>query len=227
MIIVPVIDLLAGRAVLARGGQRDRYRPIDSPLCHDGDALSLVARLHDMFASRTLYIADLDAILGQGDHTPLLREIIRRFPTLTLWLDAGFSNPSAVESTCENIRCRPVIGSESWRDPAPAPTDSVLSIDHGTYGMRDPSGIAADPGRHPRDLILMSLGCVGTNAGPDLVLLDYYATTTPGHTRLFVAGGVRDVADLHAVQDAGAAGVLLASALHTGRITAPDLAAFS
>ena len=38
------------------------------------------------------------------------------------------------------------------------------------------------------------------------------------------AGGVRDAADLRSLTDAGAAGVLIASALHDGRIGRKELA---
>jgi phosphoribosylformimino-5-aminoimidazole carboxamide ribotide isomerase len=42
---------------------------------------------------------------------------------------------------------------------------------------------------------------------------------------LLAGGGVRDVADLRALADAGAAGALVATALHSGAIGADDLRA--
>jgi phosphoribosylformimino-5-aminoimidazole carboxamide ribotide isomerase len=40
---------------------------------------------------------------------------------------------------------------------------------------------------------------------------------------VYAAGGVRDTRDLQALRDIGAAGVLVASALHNGRIAMQDL----
>jgi phosphoribosylformimino-5-aminoimidazole carboxamide ribonucleotide (ProFAR) isomerase len=41
--------------------------------------------------------------------------------------------------------------------------------------------------------------------------------------RVFAAGGVRNMDDIRALRDAGAAGVLVASALHEGNIKTGDL----
>jgi phosphoribosylformimino-5-aminoimidazole carboxamide ribotide isomerase len=48
-----------------------------------------------------------------------------------------------------------------------------------------------------------------------------------GARRLYAAGGVRGRHDLQVLRDAGIAGVLVASALHDGRLTSADLAEFS
>ena len=42
---------------------------------------------------------------------------------------------------------------------------------------------------------------------------------------LLAGGGVRDVADLHALADAGAAGALVGTALHSGAIGRDELSA--
>ena len=44
-----------------------------------------------------------------------------------------------------------------------------------------------------------------------------------GGRRVYAAGGVRNRADIEALHAAGAAGVLIATALHTGTIKAGDL----
>jgi phosphoribosylformimino-5-aminoimidazole carboxamide ribotide isomerase len=41
--------------------------------------------------------------------------------------------------------------------------------------------------------------------------------------RVYAAGGVRDMDDVRALRDAGASGVLVATALHEGKIKAGDL----
>jgi len=66
---------------------------------------------------------------------------------------------------------------------------------------------------------------VGTTAGPDLARLARCRALAP-KSRCYSAGGVRDIRDLERLQDAGAAGALLASALHDGLINAEAAAAF-
>jgi phosphoribosylformimino-5-aminoimidazole carboxamide ribotide isomerase len=68
----------------------------------------------------------------------------------------------------------------------------------------------------------MTLARVGSGAGPDL---DRHATIgkRAGGRAIYLAGGLRDRRDLAAVKKSGAAGILVASALHDGRISAADL----
>ncbi|HET6305578.1 MAG TPA: HisA/HisF-related TIM barrel protein, partial [Rhodopila sp.] len=61
--------------------------------------------------------------------------------------------------------------------------------------------------------------------GPDTERVSALVARSPA-TRVFGAGGVRHAADITALATAGAAGVLVATALHTGALTAADLAQF-
>ena len=223
MILIPVIDLLQGRAVHARLGQRDRYRPLDTPLCRDGEVLPLVQRFVEEWGFGHLYLADLDAIQTQGDNRALLHAILERFAGLQVWLDGGFSRPEELLPLADQPSLRCVVGSESWDNPAPLPPGCLLSVDSDRTGPRDPSGICSDKERLPAELILMNLERVGSRAGPDLELLSHWRQIAP-EARLYAAGGVRHGRDLAALAEAGAAGVLLASALHAGHLLPSDLA---
>src|SRR3954449_11962344 len=108
--IIPVIDLLGGLVVHARGGERDSYRPLTSPLAASAQPAEVVRRLlppHPaapaepaevvrglltLHAFRSLYIADLDAIRKQGQHSAAVRALHAEHPDLDLWVDAGFAN---------------------------------------------------------------------------------------------------------------------------------------
>ncbi len=227
MIVIPVIDLLRGHAVHAIGGRRSAYRPLDSPLCRHGEVLPLVRRLHEGLGCALLYVADLDAIQGGALQFDVIAGILDAFPDLALWLDGGFRDADALEPVRHLARLRPVIGSESWRATGALPkVEPVLSIDSDAAGLRDPSGIAGDPQRWPDDLILMDLTRVGAAQGPAVAMLRQWRDRAPG-ARLYLAGGVRGPADLDAAAAAGAAGILLASALHEGALGQADLAAFT
>ena len=81
----------------------------------------------------------------------------------------------------------------------------------------------------PDDAICMTLNNVGSNAGPDTARLQ--ALQQLNHARkkpakLFAAG-VRNIDDLLALKQLCIDGALIASALHSGEITAQQLSGFS
>jgi phosphoribosylformimino-5-aminoimidazole carboxamide ribotide isomerase len=76
------------------------------------------------------------------------------------------------------------------------------------------------PGLH--EAIVLDLARVGSGAGPDVVLIAEIHSAFPG-LELLAGGGVRDAGDLRALGDAGAAGALVATALHSGVIGPREL----
>ncbi len=72
----------------------------------------------------------------------------------------------------------------------------------------------------------MTLARVGAGQGPDYERLAGIIARAGGR-RVHAAGGVRDAGDLHRLAEMGVAGVLLASALHDGRLSRADIAAFT
>jgi phosphoribosylformimino-5-aminoimidazole carboxamide ribotide isomerase len=74
-----------------------------------------------------------------------------------------------------------------------------------------------------REAIVLDLARVGGGAGPDVALIAELHAAFPG-LELLAGGGVRDVDDLRALRDAGAAGALVATALHGGVIGRRELA---
>jgi phosphoribosylformimino-5-aminoimidazole carboxamide ribotide isomerase len=68
----------------------------------------------------------------------------------------------------------------------------------------------------------MTLDRVGSDGGPDIERLQDIIRRA-GSRRIYAAGGIRDRADLDRVRAAGAAGALIASALHARKISAGDL----
>jgi uncharacterized protein related to proFAR isomerase len=64
---------------------------------------------------------------------------------------------------------------------------------------------------------VLDLARVGTGMGPDVALIAELHAAFPG-LELLAGGGVRDDGDLRALAGAGAAGALVATALHRGAI---------
>ena len=226
---IPVIDLMGGEVVHARKGDRASYRPLESPLSPTSDAEDVVRGLLAVYPFPTLYVADLDAIQGQGDNVQTLRRIRDTFSALQMWVDNGATTPAAIEALIDADLGAPVVGSESQRDIAliARHRDSrrvVLSLDFRGDIFQGPQEILAEPALWPSRVIVMTLARVGSAAGPDLVRFSAIRSIAGGR-ELYAAGGVRDARDLSALKAAGASGALIATALHERRIDAADLAA--
>lgn len=230
MKLIPVIDLLRGQVVHARGGRRTDYAPIRSPLCRSSAPQAVVDALLELHPFDTLYVADLDAITGRGGQHAILQDLRRRHPDLNLWVDAGLGGPADVAQFLRRGLGRPVVGSESL--PAAAPPDlnawagdPILSLDFRGGRLLGPPELCKHPDCWPARVIVMSLDRVGCGTGPDLDRLASLRRLAPGR-RWYVAGGVRGPQDLAALAEAGADGVLLATALHQGIIDATHLARY-
>lgn len=232
MRIVPVIDLKDGQVVHARGGARETYRPIRSILADSSVPLQLVAGLLSLYPFADLYVADLDAIAGRGDHDELLERLRRAFPDLRLWVDKGLSSEAGCRDWLSRGLGDLVIGSESQSDPAlvgrllreEGSGRIVLSLDFQGESFLGPPALLEEARLWPERVIAMTLARVGGARGPDLERLRDLKARAPDR-RVYAAGGVRDARDLHALADARISGALIASALHDGRITRRDLEA--
>lgn len=223
--LIPVIDLMGGQVVRGVGGKRELYRPIESRLARGAAPLDLVAALLDLHPFERLYIADLDAIQSVGSHAAVVEAIARRFPSLELWLDAGCATLEALERARLLPRTVSILGSESQQDTAlveQAGEAWILSLDQKEGRTLDPAGLFERPALWPSRVIAMALSKVGSDAGPDLEGIDDLLALAR-HRRVYAAGGVRHEGDIAALMGVGAAGVLLASALHDGRLSAATL----
>ena len=98
----------------------------------------------------------------------------------------------------------------------------MLSLDYRGDAFQGPEEILSEPKVWPRRVIVMTLARVGSGAGPDLARVGAIKTIS-GDREIYAAGGVRDAADLAALKAAGAAGALIATALHDGRIGKAEL----
>ena len=219
MEIIPVIDLKGGNVVHAKQGQRDTYRPIVSRLAATSaprDVLDGLLRLHPF---TTVYIADLDAIEAKVGHASLITGLARLHPTTEFWVDSGDL------ASFDQAKVSHVLGSESMAPhenlQAIAPS-TILSLDFRGENFVGPPALLECPALWPQRIIVMTLARVGSGAGPDLERLTSIKKRA-GAALVYAAGGVRNRADLEALRDADIAGVLVASALHDGRLTPADL----
>jgi HisA/HisF family protein len=228
MRIVPVIDLKGGIVVHARRGQREDYAPLRSPLV-DGCDPEVVARaLCAAAQSSVLYVADLDAIAGAPADVQTLAALSAG---AELWVDAGAITPERAGALAAVGVSRNVVGTESLGSAAAGGIDTpprVLSVDLRDGKLISPrpdlaghAAAAAAPLATElgvRELLVIDLARVGSGSGPPLGAVNELAAALPG-LAIYAGGGVRHVDDLRALEAAGAAGALVATALHEGGIT--------
>lgn len=229
MHVIPVIDVQHGVAVAAARGDRASYRPLVTPLAESSDPVSVARGYAGLFTFPILYVADLDGIEGRGRNPGLPAALTAALPDVNLWIDDGTRAHEAVSRIAVDPGATLVIGTESLAgndDVASLrqlPRDSyVLSLDFKGNDFVGPVQVLSEPQYWPEALIVMTLARVGSGEGPDIGRIEKIVAQAGGR-RVYAAGGVRGRDDIEALHRAGAAGVLVATALHTGKLKAGDL----
>jgi HisA/HisF family protein len=230
--IIPVLDLKHGEVVRARAGDRANYQPIVTPLSPTSEAADVLRGLTGLAPFSTVYIADLDAITGEGNHGAVLAALAVAAPDIEFWIDGGFASVAAARAALP-AGMIPVFGSESLTGVEEFEAARkhfgagglVLSLDYRAGGFMGPQEIEDCVELWPSRVILMTLDRVGTGAGPDLDALAALVERAGGRAVL-AAGGVRGEDDLARLRAIGVAGVLVATALHDGRLSPAAVARF-
>ena len=227
MLIIPVIDLLDGQAVHARGGRRAEYAPVCSPLCPSSEPTAVLATLLALHPFAVVYVADLGALLGRERHDATVAKLRAKFPGVTFWVDCGDKQPAG-----NRPGIRTIIGTETGISAAElgglisSSTDYILSLDFNASGLIGDAEILSRPELWPRDVIIMTLPSVGAAKGPAWQVVDEVMGRTENRD-FYGAGGVGDSADLAQATARGMRGALVATALHTGALSSEKLKAES
>ncbi len=229
MDVIPVIDIKDGQVVHAQGGRRDTYRPIRTPLSATSEPADVAAGLLRLFPFRCLYIADLDAIERRRPNDAAIAAIAVVAAGVELWVDNGIADAAAARAWLLRCPHSLVIGSESQdgtQTIAALHNEGrvLLSLDFRGDEFQGAAMLHDDAASWPARVIVMTLARVGAQGGPDAPRVAGIVARAQGRA-VFGAGGVRNRDDLRALADAGAAGVLVATALHTGALTAQDIEA--
>lgn len=237
--IIPVIDLRNGRAVHARGGRRDEYGPLRSRLCDD-DPVALARAYRDDLGCGEVYVADLDAIEGRPPDLGVLRALAAL--GLGLWVDAGVRGAEQFRALRGAGVDSIVLATETLPGPETlrrlgryfGPLRIVFGLDL-RAGVPLLDAAAGWWSSEPFDLLVEAWDCgarrflvldlahVGSGAGfGGLTAAADFRASRRG-AEVAVGGGVAGPADLEHARRAGIDAVLVASALHDGRLTRADL----
>lgn len=230
MLIIPVIDLLDGKVVHAKQGNRSRYQAIQSTLTDGCEPLAVASALLDYYPFQQLYIADLNAIQHVGGHhLSMIEQIARAHPDVTIWVDPGIGKHADLAIWC-NRHFNLILGSENFSSlqdyldvSQQLQSQYMLSLDFMPQGYQGPQALIQGTQHWPKDVILMALSSVGALQGVNLPLIQQFSQHA-SRFNLYAAGGIRDVSDLLQLKQHNVHGALIASALHQQQISPAALA---
>lgn len=250
--IVPVLDLMIGQVVLAQGGNRDAYRPVQSRLTTSSQPVEVAQAIFNQTGCDWLYIADIDSFAGAAPNWQAYQSLLDR--GFGLWIDANW----LVEDRYMEIRNRlgdakrmkMIVSSETlasyeqfaiFEQLRSENVAAIFSLDQ--KGDRIISMQAEINQSSPLELIqrvcdhgveeviILDLGKVGTRNGfPDhssaAELVAEIRSERP-ELVLTSGGGVRNADDVRRWIECGCNHVLVASAIHDCVITPDDCSRFS
>jgi len=240
MRVLGVLDLMHGRAVHARAGDRDQYeavRAVAGNAIEPGDPAALGRAYRDGCGVDELYVADLDAIMGHAAQSRSVSELAAGGP---VWLDAAVSSVERAEHALTLGIARVIVGLEtlcSWEALreicASIGGDRVaFSLDLRDGALMARADVARGEPAHVvaalaveagvDSIVVIDVRRVGTGAGLDLELIRRVRQAAPG-VALLAGGGVRGIEDIQRLADVGCDGVLIATALQRGTLGAADV----
>jgi phosphoribosylformimino-5-aminoimidazole carboxamide ribotide isomerase len=238
MRVIPVLDLLDGKVVHAVGGRRQEYQPISSKWTTSVQAKEVARALMEQYGFQEFYVADLDAIAGRKPNRSTLDAL--RSLELHCWLDGGIRDAATARQMAEMAETV-VVGLETIDGPDALqaiagelpPQRLVFSLDlragrplgdGGAWGQATPKEISRQVlSLGVQRILVLDLARVGSNTGPGSLELCEWLIAQPACRETSLGGGVRGPGDLQSLHTRGVNAVLVASALHDGRIAPEDL----
>jgi phosphoribosylformimino-5-aminoimidazole carboxamide ribotide isomerase len=235
-VLYPAIDLLAGRAVRLRKGERQSAQVYseDPP----EQARAFVAR-----GARYLHVVDLDAAFGEKRQTALIERIAQAVFPVPIQAGGGIRDLRSAEETLAAGAVRIIFGTAAVERPALAgeavkrfgATRVACGIDvkEGKAAVRGwtdaegpaPAHLAAMlAGEGVEWLVVTAIARDGTLEGFDLDLLREVSAAAP-EAKIIASGGAGDLSHLRALSAAGIsglAGAIAGTALYEGRFGVAD-----
>lgn len=241
--VIPVIDLLAGQVVRGIAGRRSEYRPITSQLVAGSQPGAIARALVKQFGFSVGYLADLDAIAGREPAWDVYRAVAEA--GLRPMVDLGLHDLPTAQHMHGLIAAgtleAAVVGLESLPDAqqlrrfldllGPARLIFSLDLNDGRpitqiaqWTAAPPQTIAAEAiAMGVRRLLMLDLARVGMAAGVGTEVLAGSLRRQYPHVELIGGGGIRGAGDLQQLSATGYDAILVASALHDGRLTQDDI----
>jgi len=227
MIVFPAVDILGGRCVQLVQGKRETATSYGDPLlCAESwinqgaEALHIV-NLDGAFGSSKLNAEKItDVIIRTGVKTQLGGGI-RSLDDARSWLDCGVDRIIISTFAADDPECLTILSEEYGSDRVMAGVDARAG-EMVTHGWERPAGdflewadlfIRKGAGSLLYTNVSVEGLCNGIDPKP---IRDLLSTVS---VPVVVAGGITSPSDIKILKEADAAGVVLGSALYSGKIT--------
>jgi phosphoribosylformimino-5-aminoimidazole carboxamide ribotide isomerase len=239
MKVIPVVDIFNNRVVHAIRGKRQEYQPIRSIITQSVEPVEVSMAFKNL-GFGVLYIADLDGIIDCSSSFQLISRIFDA-TGLELIVDGGVTSLDRAQKLLDSGVSKLIIGTETLANKefvaeairlfgrgrvvvsVDLRGDKVL-VQSDFDGCTDVMCLLREfEAMGVSDVIILDLARVGTGEGVNKAFLKQVLETF--NFAVYVGGGVRDIQDLVELENLGVSGALIATALHTGRITTRQLKA--
>ena len=233
MEVVPNIDLLGGRCVRLVQGD------FDQATYYDVDPVEFARRAVEAGIGR-LHVVDLDAARGSGDNRQVVERIVRS-AGLEVQVAGGIRARTHVEDWLAAGAAGVVMGTTAVREPEvleecasehPGRVLAALDLKAGRpaitgWGQVGEASLEdvlrAWESAPLAAIILTSVDRDGTLAGPDLEALRRVRRHT-SHWVIY-GGGISSIADVAALREAGAGGIIVGKAVMEGKVALEEILA--
>lgn len=214
MEIIPVLDIMGGKAVAGRSGRRQEYRDLKTVFADSSDPLVIAEAL----PHPRLYVADLDGIMkGKPDYS-LLEKLGR---VKKLMVDVGVRDYEDYRRM-KTLGVEVIIGTETLRDSRAIKrmAEGIVSIDLRDGNVLSQQRRFESPGEafdYFRGygfsrFIFLDISAVGTLTGNRF---DFLKGIDFGGAEIMAGGGIV-AGDIPVLENMGIHGVLVGTALHKG-----------
>jgi phosphoribosylformimino-5-aminoimidazole carboxamide ribotide isomerase len=246
--VVPVLDLMIGQVVWAKGGHRGCYAPVHSPLTHSASPVQVARAIFNQTGCDCLYVANIDSFAGATPISKVYEELVEA--GFSLWIDADWMGSLNCEERTDQILklarqpdVRLIFSSETMSSfdefsiisgLAQSGARPIFSLDlrNGEVISKSDQLTSAKPMEMisaawqagVRDMILLDLESVGTYGGVSTESIIQETIASFPEAKLTSGGGVRDQSDAQRLLSAGCEHVLVASAIFDCKFTPDDVA---
>lgn len=222
--IIPVLDLMSGMAVSGKSGQRNTYKPLDTIFSKTPDPVEIAISLKRRGFKR-IYVADLDAIEGQGSNLEQVKNINHIMPVMLDWGVQDFksfqfvldyaqqvivatetlSNWGELEQIFEKFPKERIIISVDVKDGEVLSKNLPLTFKQVTSRIEN---------LKPEEIILLDISGVGTMDGYNQELLMNFK----GRENSLILGGGIKPDEIRNLSERGIFRFLVGTALHNGSL---------
>ena len=232
MIVIPAVDLRAGKCVQLVGGSYDNESlRLDNPV--------EVARSWTQQGFERVHLVDLDAATGRGSNAELVREILRDVEAV-FQVGGGVRESDDIERLLREGADRVVVGTRALTEPwwleemaEGFPGQLIVAADvrgrqlvtHGwsRAGGRDVLSYVEELNELPlAGVLVTAVHLEGQMQGADLFLMEDVVESS-AHP-VIASGGIASTTDLRNLAERGVSAAVVGMALYTGALDARSTA---